>query len=106
MNKVLIENIIYFWVINYCYKSKKLECHEEILKKKKKEEIVNVNDDKENFNEKIKFQNNEYDDCGENFHLRPKDLVLCSLFGLTCDPTSKITLSTCCLIMNIYHIKY
>ena len=36
MNKVLIENIIYFWVINYCYKSKKLECQEEILKKKKK----------------------------------------------------------------------
>ena len=32
MNKVLIENIIYFWVINYCYKSKKLECQEEILK--------------------------------------------------------------------------
>ena len=65
MNKVLIENIIYFWVINYCYKSKKLECQEEILK------IIiiiiiiiiiNFNDDKENFNEKINFQNNEYED--------------------------------------------
>ena len=53
MNNVLTINIIIFF--HYYYKSKRLECQEEILKKiikiKEQEEIVNVDDDKENFNE-------------------------------------------------------
>ena len=57
-----------FIFFHYCYKSKKLECQEEFffyyLKKKnktKQEEIVYVNDDKENFNEKINLQNDKHD---------------------------------------------
>ena len=30
MNKILIENIIIFYFCIYCYKSKKLECQEDI----------------------------------------------------------------------------
>ena len=56
MNNVLTDNkIIFFIFFHYYYKSKRLECQEEILKKiikiKEQEEIVNVDDDKENFNE-------------------------------------------------------
>ena len=46
---------------SFCYKSKKLECQEEcqeeiflkkIIKMKEQEEMVNVDDDKENFKKK------------------------------------------------------
>ena len=65
MNKILIGNIIIFYFSHYCYKSKKLECQEEIffliIKKKEQEQIVNVNDDEENFNEEISLQNDKHD---------------------------------------------
>ena len=56
MNKVLIDNIIIFYFCHYCYKSKKLECQEEIyifkiIKIIEQEEIVNVDDEEQNFNE-------------------------------------------------------
>ena len=58
MNKVLADNIIFFFFCHYCYKLKKLECQEEIFKKKiiKKKKMVNVDDDEENFNEEISLQ--------------------------------------------------
>ena len=31
MNKILIDNMINFYFCHYCYKSKKLECQEEIV---------------------------------------------------------------------------
>ena len=66
MNMVLTDNIIIFYFCHYCYKSKKLECQDELfkiyIKIKEQQEIVNVDDDEENSNEEISLQNDEYDD--------------------------------------------
>ena len=66
MNKILIENIIFYFFFHYCYKSKKLECQEDffflIIKIKRTRRDSNVNDDEENFNKEINLQNDKHDD--------------------------------------------
>ena len=65
MNNVLNNNIIIFYICQFCYKSKSQNVKKKFLKIIKIEdqkEIINVDNDGENFNQEINMQDDEYDD--------------------------------------------